>query len=86
MLGHDVKLLMAVPDFVLDLMKFGSKFKGSRLRRPPRLYVKALALKEAWEVLRLYVSGVIIFLKMSDKTRVTEIEGVCNTTLLLLPF
>jgi hypothetical protein len=36
---------MAALDHVLDLMGFDSKFKG-RFGRPPRLYVKALALKE----------------------------------------
>jgi hypothetical protein len=37
---------MAVLDYVLDLMDFDSRFEGRRLERPPRLYVKALALKE----------------------------------------
>jgi hypothetical protein len=36
---------MAALDHVLDLMEFDSKLKG-RLERPPRLYVKALILKE----------------------------------------
>jgi hypothetical protein len=36
---------MAALDCVLDLMEFDSKFKG-RFGRPPRLYVKALILKE----------------------------------------
>jgi hypothetical protein len=36
---------MAALDHVLDLMEFDSRFKG-RFGRPPRLYVKALILKE----------------------------------------
>jgi hypothetical protein len=43
--AYDVRLLMAALDHVLDLMEFDSKFKG-RFGRPPRLYVKALILKE----------------------------------------
>jgi len=43
--AYDVWLLMAALDCVLDLMGFDSKVKG-RFGRPPRLYVKALALKE----------------------------------------
>jgi hypothetical protein len=37
---------MAALDRVLDLMEFDSMFEGGRFGRPPRLYVKALALKE----------------------------------------
>ena len=37
---------MAALDYVLDLMRFDSMFEGGRFGRPPRLYVKALALKE----------------------------------------
>jgi hypothetical protein len=43
--AYDVWLLMAALDYVLDLMEFDSKLKG-RFGRPPRLYVKALILKE----------------------------------------
>jgi hypothetical protein len=39
--AYDVGLLMAGLDYVLDLMGFDSRFG-----RPPRLYVKALVLKE----------------------------------------
>jgi hypothetical protein len=42
---YDVWLLMAVLDYILDLMDFDSKFRR-RLERFLRLYVKALALKE----------------------------------------
>ena len=38
--AYDVWLLMAILDYVLDLMEFDSRFEGSRLERPPRLYVK----------------------------------------------
>jgi hypothetical protein len=44
--AYDVWLLMAALDHVLDLMEFDSKIRGKRFGRPPRLYVKALALKE----------------------------------------
>jgi hypothetical protein len=37
---------MAALDYVLDLMRFDSMFEWRRFGRPPRLYVKALALKE----------------------------------------
>jgi len=40
----------------LDLMGFDSKFKG-RFGRPPRLYVKALALKEVCKASLRYAEG-----------------------------
>jgi hypothetical protein len=39
--AYDIGLLMAGLDYVLDLMGFDARFG-----RPPRLYVKALVLKE----------------------------------------
>jgi hypothetical protein len=47
---------MAALDHVLDLMEFDSKFKG-RFGRPPRLYVKALILKEACKASLRYAEG-----------------------------
>jgi hypothetical protein len=44
--AYDIGLLMAALDYVLDLMGFDSRFGGCRFGRPPRLYVKALVLKE----------------------------------------
>jgi hypothetical protein len=44
--AYDIGLLMAALDYVLDLMGFDSRFMGCRFGRPPRLYVKALVLKE----------------------------------------
>jgi hypothetical protein len=44
--AYDIGLLMAGLDYVLDLMGFESRFGRCRFRRPHRLYVKALVLKE----------------------------------------
>jgi hypothetical protein len=44
--AYDIGLLLAGLDHVLDLMGFDSRFEGCRFGRPPRLYLKALALKE----------------------------------------
>jgi hypothetical protein len=44
--AYDIGLLMASLDYVLDLMGFDSRFGCCRFGRPPRLYVKALVLKE----------------------------------------
>ena len=46
MRAYDVGLLMAGLEYVLDLMGFDSRFEKGRFGRPPRLYVKALVLKE----------------------------------------
>jgi hypothetical protein len=44
--AYDIGLLMAALDYFLDLMGFDSRFEKCRFGRPPRLYVKALVLKE----------------------------------------
>jgi hypothetical protein len=44
--AYDIGLLLAILDYVLDLMGFGSRFEGCRFERPARLYLKALVLKE----------------------------------------
>jgi hypothetical protein len=44
--AYDIGLLMVSLDYVLDLMGFDSRFGGCRFERPPRIYVKALVLKE----------------------------------------
>jgi len=54
---YDVGFLMAALDYALDFMDIDSKIDGRRFWRPPRLYVKALVLKE---VLRLKVCWGII--------------------------
>jgi hypothetical protein len=46
---YDVGFLMAALDYVLDFMDFDSKIDGRRFWRPPRLYVKALVLKEVFK-------------------------------------
>jgi hypothetical protein len=43
--AYDIGLLLAILDYVLDLMGFDSRFEGCRFGRPARLYVKALVLK-----------------------------------------
>ena len=57
---YDVGLLMAVLDYVLDLMDLDSEFRGKRLERPPRLYIKALVLKEICKVSLRYAGGLSI--------------------------
>jgi hypothetical protein len=60
---YDVGFLMAALDYVLDFMDLDSKIDGRRFWRPPRLYVKALVLKEvfkaslrhAWELSLIYL-------------------------------
>ena len=54
---YDVGLLMAVLDYVLDLMDLDSEFRGKRLERPPRLYIKALVLREICKVSLRYAEG-----------------------------
>jgi hypothetical protein len=54
---YDVGLLMAVLDYVLDLMDLDSEFCGIRLERPPKLYIKALVLKEVCKVSLRYAEG-----------------------------
>ena len=54
---YDVGLLMAVLDYVLDLMGLDSEFWGRRLERPPKLYIKALVLKEVCKVSLRYAEG-----------------------------
>jgi hypothetical protein len=44
--AHDIGLLLATSDYVLDLMGFDSRFEKGRFERPARPYLKALALKE----------------------------------------
>jgi len=44
--AYDIGFLLAILDYVLDLMGFDSRFEGCRFGRPARLYVKALVLKE----------------------------------------
>jgi len=46
---YDVGLLMAALGYVLDLMGLGSEF-GGRFERSPKLYIKALVLKEVCKV------------------------------------
>jgi len=51
---YDVGLLMAVLDYVLDL---DSEFCGRRLEGSPKLYMKALVLKEVCMVSLRYAEG-----------------------------
>jgi len=44
--AYDIGFLLAILDYVLDLMGFDSRFEGCRFGRPARLYLKALVLKE----------------------------------------
>jgi hypothetical protein len=44
--AYDIGLLMAGLDYFLDLISFDSRFGGCRFGRSPRLYVRALVLKE----------------------------------------
>jgi hypothetical protein len=44
--AYDIGFLLAILDYVLDLMGFDSRFEKCRFGRPARLYVKALVLKE----------------------------------------
>jgi hypothetical protein len=44
--AYDIGFLLAILDYVLDLIGFDSRFEGCRFGRPARLYVKALVLKE----------------------------------------
>jgi hypothetical protein len=44
--AYDIGLLMAALDYFLDLMGFDSRFEKCRFGRPPRLYLKALVLRE----------------------------------------
>jgi hypothetical protein len=44
--AYDIGFLLAILDYVLDLMGFDSRFEKCRFGRPPRLYLKALVLKE----------------------------------------
>ena len=46
MKAYDIGFLLAILDYVLDLMGFDARFEGCRFGRPARLYVKALVLKE----------------------------------------
>ena len=55
--AYDVGLLMAVLDYVLDLMDLDSEFCGRRLERPLRLYIKVLVLKEVCKVSLRYAEG-----------------------------
>jgi hypothetical protein len=51
--AYGIGLLMAA----LDLMGFDSRFMGCRFGRPPRLYLKALVLKEVCKVSLRYAES-----------------------------
>ena len=53
--AYDVGLLMAALNYVLDLMDF--RVGGKRFERSPRLYIKALVLKEVCMVSLRYAEG-----------------------------
>jgi hypothetical protein len=55
--AYDIGLLMATLDYVLDLMGFDSRFERCRFERPPRLYLKALVLKEICKASLRYVES-----------------------------
>jgi len=57
---YDAGLFMAALDYVLDLMDFDSKFCVRRPGRSPRLYVKALVLKEICKVSLRYAEALSI--------------------------
>jgi DNA-binding transcriptional regulator YiaG len=48
---------MASLDYALDLMKLDSRFEGRRLKGPPRLCMKALALKEICKASLIYAES-----------------------------
>jgi hypothetical protein len=53
---YDVGFLMAVLDYALDFMDIDSRFDG-RFWRSPRLYVKALVLKEVFKASLRYAGN-----------------------------
>jgi len=70
--AYDIGLLMATLDYVFNLMGFDSRFVGCRFERPPRLYLKALVLKEVCKASLRYAEN----LSQTHRPKHHSIQGI----------
>jgi hypothetical protein len=56
-IGGVLGFMIAVLDYVLDLMDISLKFRKRGLERPPKPYIKSLVLKELCKVSLRYARG-----------------------------